>query len=327
MRRLIASVFAVVVVAIPTVVGADDYLSSTVDALKSHAVYVAPGTPGVTPDTAGELETSLHDGDNIYIAMLPTSAAQGDLRAFAATVSRKLSGGGTGLIFGISAGDQVIGYSNGLPPGVAVDLMSRATSVSVGTQETLNTFIRNVHNWQDEHPEAPASKPQKKKSDDSPNLLVGFLLIAIMVGAGAGAFVYLRERPNTPMKFRNSPDSLRGVLEDLLALRPKIRDLAVTNNLDKIARYTEDYFTRCANDGDAAAFSRYLNSLHSAMTRYVDIQDHSEYYDDSDALLRKGREATRDFADYVLKAIKRGGRRTAGDFAIDTDILSAQRYS
>lgn len=326
MKRLITAL--ALTLALPTTVAmAADSTEDTVRALRHSPVYIAPGSPGVTPDTAGVLAASLHGGDNIAIAVLPSTPS--DPRAFAEVVDRGLDGK---QIVGIAFGNDFAAASSVLPAGVAVDLMNRAHQVSTGTQETLVTFVRNVHNWQSAHQGEPASKPQKKHDDGSS---AGAIFIMLAIGAaliGAGVTYLLRKGGNAPVKFRDSPDDVRKMLKDLLGLREKINDAKVRAMLTSICQDTEAYFSRArkagvAIDKDVETFREHLESLTKVLDKYIDVQNNGRYYYDEEKELAKGYRGVEGFAQFALDSCKRSAQRGLMDYNVDTDILDAQRFT
>jgi hypothetical protein len=318
---------ALVACQVASAAGIDDVAT----ALKQSPVYVASGTENTDSDTADELAGQLNKGDNIVIVMLPASRL--DASGSIGDLVRKIeSVTASNKIIGLSVGDEVVGFSRLLPAGTAADLMSRAKSVSTNTSETLSTYVRNVHDWQTNHPEEPASKPVED-SGGVPGWI--FLVVALAIGACVLIGVIRVSNSNAStesIKFKKSPDVVKELLKKLLDARQEVRDQSLNNLLVQICTDCEAYFARASRQGkqdsaDVEAFTRHLHSLNDVLVRYVDIQDNSRYFEDADELLQSGYEAIEGFAELVLNSIKRDGRRGLTNFNVDTKILSAQRYS
>ncbi len=130
----------------PKITHSQDYITDAVDALQTTRVYVAPGTAGTDPYTAGQLLERLKSGDSIVLVMLPADASvDTDIFKIASTLSEKLE---DQYIIGLAVGREVIGYSNVMPVGEADDQMRRADSVANSSLTALVTFVDNIHKWQ-----------------------------------------------------------------------------------------------------------------------------------------------------------------------------------
>jgi len=308
-----------------------DNLNKVLAGLKHAPVYIEPGTPGTTTDTAGELEGQLKDGDNIVIVLLPAGAVSGDLSGFARKVDQELGGK---RIVGLAAGDQTVAYSALLPAGTADDLMHSATNVSTNSREALSTFIQNVHNWQLQNPKQPASKPASKTKKKHAGhtgtyaalgVVAGLALLALLLWILLGGEGKKAVSGEEYIKFR-SP--VRDDLERIADLRSNISDQSLRVLLTQVCTDVEAYFRKyCANpEEDAVAFRNHLSSLRKVLEKYVEIQDSpARYYDNPEALMESGRQAVADFEQYVLDTIRRGSRANLMDYSVKTDILSAQK--
>lgn len=140
----------------PMITFAGDYVTDTLEALKSSNVYVAPGTEGTDNDTVVQLNNMLNENDNIVLIMLPKDAAnEGDLLSVVMLISQGLN---DEKIIGLAIGKDVIGYAPRLPSGVASDQMRRADNVSNSPVTALTTFAQNIHLWQMNNPQ-PTNSP------------------------------------------------------------------------------------------------------------------------------------------------------------------------
>lgn len=290
--------------------------------LRSNPVYVDTAAPGTDSDTQGVLTTQLHDGDHILIAMLPEGNVPPGEYAF--RINRSLGGE---KIVGVTVGEKAAAYSTILPSGVAADLMKRAATVSTTTDETLGTFIQNVHDWQKLHPHAPAATPESTGDHSG---LYWILLAGVVVFVVLGGLVFFlsvkHDSGAEAVRFKKSPETVRDQLNELLKFRSRVEDPSLASTLTQICRDTEAYFARAGKSSNTDAFRQHLESLNNVIEKYVDVQDNPRYFADAPSLLRSGKEAAESFAEFVLTTIQRGSRRDLTDFRVDTDILSAQRY-
>lgn len=312
-------------------------LDEVVSALAQDTVYVAPGTEDTNNDTAGILRSQLYDNDNIVIVMLPAeeqALSSGELLSFARRIDDSLEGD---QIVGLSVGNQIVAYSATLPAGEATDLMDRAINVSINTPEALGTFVRNVHSWQSQHPEAVASQPTKKPDDGSSVPLV-FGGAGLLIACAVGAALFKRatdkqRRAIDHVSLKVAPDPVKDILEPILKLRTRVNDTQLRDVITQLASDTEAYFGRNQTRkgeplrSDAEEFVRHLKSLHSVLERYVDVQDHPRYFDNPQHLLDQGSKAINGFAEFVLTNVRRGSREALTNYRVDTDILAAKRYS
>lgn len=296
-----------------------------IDELSLNSVYVATNVPGADSNTLGVLKTELRKNDNIILVMLPRDNDEAE--AIALEINKGLGGK---KIVGLTAGDKAVGYSTLLPSGVAAQLMKRAATVSTTMEETLGTFAQNVHDWQRQHPQAAAAQPTKKGGGTSMARVLVFLLLIVIVFVFIASVLLSKKKPKTgdEVQLKKSPDPVRDQLSRLLKSRDRIKDTYLHDTLTQICRDTEAFFQRRKIDeSDTSVFEAHLSSLNNVMERYLDIQDNPRYFEDPESLLNSGEEAAASFAIFVLEAIRRDGRRDLTDFRVDTDILSAQRYS
>lgn len=332
MRIIPAALCGLAVLAFATPASAVSYVDGAVAALKADPVFVAPGTEGTNVDTPAVLRDQLNEGDHILVVMLPSSAKGeigNDPVGFARQIDQALGGN---HIIGLTVGDQAVAYSAALPAGEATDLMKRATSVSTTPSETLVTFIRNVHNWQRQHPEAVASQPPSKPGGFPwwgvgafLGALIGLLIALIVQRRVASSDT--EERPRL-----RSPNEVKDLLEQILQLRSQVNNQMVRSLITQIATDTEQYFERQRRFGgnlreDTATFQRHLQGLRDVLERYIDVQNNHRYFDNPLQLMGSGVDAFQGFAEMVLNSIKRGNRKALTEYHVNTDILQAQRYS
>ncbi len=311
-----------------------DNVDKAVAALKHASVYIDPDAPGVNADTVSSLQDLLIQGDNVALVMLPA----GDLNGTdAATLASRIDAAtGNKLIVGLVAGDQSAASSALLPKGIASDLMHSAANVSANPTDTLSSFVQYVHEWQSQHPKAPASKPVAKSTRKSGS---GFpwwiIVIGVAAGAVAGIAFFIHNRPQRDpvsgeeyVRFR-SP--VRDELERIANLRPSIQDQDLRVLLTQICTDVEAYFRKFSSNqaADASTFAHHLETVRKVLQKYVEVQnDPPRYYDKpKEELLRSGYQAVDGFEKFVLDSIQRGSRAELTEFHVNTDILSAQRYS
>jgi len=317
-------------------------INDAIAALKQSSVYVAPGTENTNADTAGILLAQLNKNDNVVLVMLPASAdASGEgIRSDAKQISDALGGK---AIVGISVGDQTFGYSSLLPSGVAADLMGRAESLGTNTTENLTTFVRIVHDWQRENPDAPAAHQviehptAKPHHDGSTPVFVGggVLLLAALAGGIVVAIIRRRRHAyavnGSTVSLRNTPDTVRDVLRRIIDQTTQVRNADLRDTLAQICSDTDALFRRRSSRGarandDAVTFEQNLTGLERVVTKYIDVQDNPRFFEEPRELLRSGVDAIDGFGEYVLRSIQRDSREALTDYNVDAKILEATRY-
>jgi hypothetical protein len=326
MRKLGCVLLGVMVglLAVPTAQAQMD-VNKVVSALKKTHVYVAPGVEGTNQDTAGKLATQLNGSDKIVLVMLPPGDDDPDAiaRAIDEATDHK-------YIVGLSVGSDLTAASTIMPDEVARDLMQRAVDTGTNPAERLGTFARNVHGWQAEHPNEPASKEADK---GGMSIVLIAILFVCLCAAAIGLFAAWRrslETDQEEVKFKASPGEVRDVLRKIQDQAPQIHDPGMRGSVMQAVSDTESYFRRSANstsqNRDADIFVMHLKSVRDVLTRYIDVQENPRFYDNPEELMGKGFEAINGFNEFVLQSIKDGRRSDLTQFNVDTDILSAQRY-
>jgi hypothetical protein len=312
--------------AVPTA-QAQTNINEVVGALKKTHVYVAPGAEGTNQDTPGELVAQLNGSDRLVLVMLPANGD--DPETTARAIDRAT---GHKYIVGLSVGSELTAASTIMPDEVARDLMQRAVDTGTNPTERMVTFARNVHEWQADHPDEPASKETDKGG-------VSLVLIVILFVCGVAAILAViavfgrgrEDEADQQVKFKASPGDVRDVLRKIQDLIPRVEDSRMRESARQAISDTEEYFRRSADSAsrkhDADVFAAHLKSVRDVLTRYIDVQDYPRFYDDSEELMSKGLEAVNGFGEFVLRSIKAGRRSDLTQFNVDTDILSAQKYS
>lgn len=334
MIRVVTALCTAVVALLATASTAHaETLDDTVEALKASPVYVAPGTEGTTPDTAGELLHQIHEGDYVFIIMLPQQAISesgeepADLTAFAQRIDEALGGKN---IIGLSVGDQIVAYSAILPAGEATDLMDRAISVSTNQSETLITFIRNVHHWQDRNPEAAASKSAKPE-DEPPLVPLAVGCVAVVLAAIATIVVFTKSsRSEDSGPAFHAPRKVSDILRDILQLAPQVNRSDMEQLITQIVWDCDAYFERQVPLGttvneDSDNFKNHLGNLRGLIIKYIDVQDCPRYYDNPRELMESGENAMRGFAEMVLDDIRDGNTSSLAVYLVNADIMNAER--
>ncbi len=316
---------------ISTMASAAGPLDDVLACLKQQAVCVMEGAEDATPDTPRELASQLANDDRIVIVMLPASSVasiNGGLSAVARSLDEATQ---QHYIISLSAGDEAVGYSSILPPGVAADLMERAVSVSTNMPETHGTFARNIHNWQEVHPEATPPPPTSPDEDEFP---VGILSIGVLFFAGGIGFIVTRRRQLARERRERipqftAPHAVKELLEAIMMLRHQINDTAFSSQLEQTCRDTDAYFMRNQQSrhigADIEMFSGHLQRVLDVLSQYIDVQNHPRYYRTPTASMAQGRTAVEGYAAFVLSNIQRGVDLRMVDFTVNTDILSTQR--
>ena len=347
------SVFAALLMGGPAHAAASPDTGDIIDALHGAPVYIAPGTEGTNNDTAALLEGQMHKGDSIVIVMLPSDAntSQEELQHVTQQISDAL---GKNVVVGVSVGSTYDATGPSLPAGTADELMGNAETVSQSPIDTMGTFIRNVHDWEQLHPEQVKTSHEAASHpagfNPAPLVIGGVLGVLLVVSAG----VVIRRRRKTQIHDEvqfNAPHGVGNQIKALMELRsqllgsdftyreePRGRGKNVTSQpasmadaLQDVCKYTEAYFSRLHPDKRLSSTVRdtyieHLETIQSVVKRYIDITLHPEYYDTPDADRQNGLESVQGFAEFALKCIRQNNRTAMTDYTVGTKILSAQRY-
>lgn len=302
-------------------------INEVVSALKKAPVYVAPDVEGTNQDTASQLKAQLNGSDRIVLVMLPENGD--DPEAIARAIDKAT---GHKYIVGVSVGSELTATSTIMPDEVARDLMQRAVDTGTNPTERLGTFARNVHEWQSDHPNEPASKKANKGGVSI--ILIAILIVMFFVAAFFAWSLFFGKNREAgdiqEVKFKASPGGVRDILRKIQDLAPRINDPHMRESVMQAISDTEAYFRRSVQSNsqkrDADIFVAHLTSVKDVLNRYVDVQDNQRFYDNPEMLLDKGLEAITGFNEFVLQSIKDGRKSDLTQFNVDTDILRAQKY-
>ncbi len=318
------------------------YLEEAAAGLQEARVFVSAQAENTTPETTGRLERLLNDRDGIVIAILPEAAStetNGDVQEFARRLDAKL---GNKSVVAVAIGKKVAASAAILPTGVAVEQAKRASTVSSNTEETLGTFIANIHDYQRAHPEikipAPPSAPAPAETESSSNLgwiliaalAVSFLIVIFMLlGPGSKRTTPVVPRPANPEFDLTSPPVVREVLSGVLALRSQIRDTELRSTITQLAQDIEYLFGELSQSKEvgivevnADRFNQNLNSIREVLVKYIRIQDNPRYYPQES--LAKGRQSVADFAQHVLQWTQSVSSMSLLEYNVNTELLSTR---
>lgn len=154
-------------------------VDDAIAALHDNPVYVQKGTPGTTADTTAYLQGFLRPGDHIVVVMLDTSSVPIDDAG--AAILGSLPEKGT---VAISLNGEIKGYSNRIPSVAVNNAMANAKAISMNPHETLATFVRQVHKWQDANPE-PEPSPIPAIGNGHGGVFILGGIVAVIVGIGS----------------------------------------------------------------------------------------------------------------------------------------------
>lgn len=125
-------------------------------------------------------------------------------------------------------------------------------------------------------------------------------------------------------------DEVFRLLDQIGEFRLKVLDPRVKVLLTQIAKNGERRLTggdpESPSDVAVIEFRSHLESVVRVLAQYVDFQDNSSRYPNSEEMMAKGQNAIAGFASYVMETSIPGGTRSVSDFNVDTDILSAQQH-
>lgn len=322
--------------AMAPVASASSQVDAAVKGLRSSNVYIAPGTPKTTSDTATELKQVLREGDNIVLVMVP------DKGTSAVSLTRGIDNAtGHKYTIGVSVGNEVRGYSTQLPDNVAVDIMSRAESVATTPAEALRTYVQKVHDYQRTHAEQPTPIPGVAAAESgSPILLVALAVtvFALAIAFGGVALLRrskrLREEAGEITRFR-SPTTVREELEKLYVLRKQIQDPDVSQRVEDICRDTERFFDTSQGSSsrdteqESVEFTEPLSKIRGVIQKYIEAQKGNKerrYVDNPDEVLQLGAGAVDSFAEHVLNSVRTMKAGEMTHFRVDAKMLEAVQY-
>lgn len=334
-RIMLVMVAVVVAIFMAQPANATTYATFAIHVLKKTPVYVAVGTESTDSTTAGQLKDQLNKGDNINLVMLPSKAATTETQAL--SIAKAISKGvGKDKIIGLSVGDgsTFVAYAPSLPSGTPAELMQHAVTVSTTSSETLITFVRNVHDWQTENPQA-ATPAHKAKS--APVGLILLIVLGCALLATGLVFTlyyiwrYLRRRIKDEVKY-NSPHDVNQLIKQLMNKRNRITDDRMNNAVLSVCLYTEKYFSvfgpgKRNNSTELQSIERNLASAVKIVDKFIEVsKDKDEFYDDRRAILALLNEANESFAASLLKSIRSGNKQAMIEYEFDTNVLNGSLY-
>ena len=309
----------------------DDSVEQAIEGLNSSNVYVEPGTPGTTDQTASTLQTKLTSDDGIILVMIPESDEP------ITQIAKEIDDAtGNDSIIGLAVGDDVIGYSTALPEGVAADLMVKADNVSTSTVEALGTFARRTHTYESQNPDIfdPPPPPGKPATEDG-MAVWPFVLIGLLIAAGIATAVSLKRRSDNQLetvienvRFNETPDEVRDRINEVLRLRSRIGDQSVVSSLTKTGQYIEDYFRNAQKQPNGEykgtkGIVRYLPELASVVQRYIKVQDEPELHRAATKRLNEYAQAIKAFERFMLEQVRSANADDEFDYRKAADILNA----
>ncbi len=326
-----SALVAILVLFVPSLILGADYISEAADALKQTRVYVFPGTEGTDNGTVNRLKARLTSDDNIVLVMLPF-AAESELGADAFTIVTRLSEVlGNQRIIGLAVGRTVVGYAPTLSEGVASDLMNRARSVSNNDPFTaLGTFVQNVHIWQRAHPQPKPILSETTSAGVPFGVLASVAVITFLVILVIIYFARRTEAEEEVGPDRTSykvPAQVKDQLYQIARLRRQVLDRELKAVLYQICVDIEKYFQLSSNNKktDAVIFKDRLTDVVQVLSKYVEVQDNPDYFNDPEIVLSRWKEAFSEFSQFVREAIRRGTEADLRAYRLKAEVMQAQR--
>ena len=327
MRLLMAAAFSLVAaVNAVTFASAVPNANDIIEALQNAPVYVADGTEGTNPDTAGVLLEQLRDNDQVVLVMLPEdpSLTPETLNALTEKISDGLN---DERIIGITVGDQFDATASILPSGTADELMKRADTVSTNAVETLITFARNVHDWQRLNPDLVAPPADPADAGAWMVWLIGGGVVVII--STVIAVVMINRRRIRSTVHYTAPSGLNDYVTRLMRLRENLdaQDTRMRHAIEMVCKHTEAYFKRFTAEKrvplTVKAFERHLDRAEQVITEYTYASKNPDYVDDSKLVIDDGVQSMEALADIILDSIKRGNNKQLMDYKVITTVLKA----
>jgi hypothetical protein len=348
MRRSLLSV----VLALATVLtvaagpaGAGTVVDQAIAAIDSQPVFVADGAEGTDSTTQGVLTSLLNTRDHLAIVMLPASAhALGSAQSLARRIDDATK---HQYIVAVTIGtDEVAAASTVIPSDVPPNFMHRADSVSTNTVETLQQFIRYVHDWEGSHPEVLAkAPPPKNQTHPAPappqqdSSLPWWFWAAIIV-ASVFSFIAVVSRRRSDSdgprkrKLKDPPKRVNDKLDAIADLRPQVPETEVADHVDSIITRVKVLFKAFDENADERTMDLALDTYEDKLERIRNILDYfirisgePQYWRNAQTRLKEGRKSLEEFDEKLLEAIQSANEGRILQFDVDNRMVTtASRY-
>lgn len=314
----------------PSAAYAASYLDEAVQALQSENVYVSAQTREVDKATEERLEQMAGDND-IAIVVLPQAAASeaaGGISQFVSSVAARTDHD----TIVVAIGNDLEAGSRSLQPGLAGSIANRAEANNATVSDALLDFVTEVS----ESPPVGDAGDSSNVSDGVFGTVTIVLIIVVvlaMIGAATVGFVARRRRADTSAQ-SHAPQSIQELLAEIRGYIPQIKDRRVIENLANGEHHTQQLFMRLERTGSnqiqevTAKYTGLLQVVRNILHRYVDIQDHPEYYmPNTRQYLTDGQDATAQYTAGVLQNVREVESGNLTDFRVDVKMLAASNPS
>ena len=311
------------VLTMPVMASADTlYLDEATQALQSSPVYVSPQVNSLSADQQASLVSEI-GGNDIAIVVLPANASS-EIEDIPSFLSELASRTGYDTILVSVDGDFEAGSSD-LPSGSASRIANDAEGgdLYVG----LSEFVAEVGNTSQSTPDQPSAE---EGADLSGLFIGGGAVIGITLVVTLGT-LFVRRRFTRPVRRQKeyTPELLQGVMKDILELADGIDDRNVAQTIKETAVHVNQLFARLRKrvpdkiQQVTAQYEGVLETVRKVTDRFADIEQHPQYFKQSDTLLRDGRRAIEQYKTGVIQNIQEIEEGSLTDFRVDTKILDA----
>lgn len=304
-------------------------------ALTTSLYYVEPDQPDFNDTAGASLAAQLQKNDGVKLALVSNdTVAQygGSPLEYAKQVVEQYPHDAqtNAIILVVVTPAKVDVYSSALAESVAQDLMNRARSVSVDWHDTVVTFIQNLHEWEQKHPEfsvvpSDAAKTRTNTGSSAPTMWI-VIGIGLVVMAAAAIVV----------EIRRTQDSLDQVTRSFNAMRDTVDDDEMKHTLSKIVsevgRYQKARRSRKTRQGNFSKEGKklLLQKLQVGLdvaAKYVEIQNEPDYYDNPSKLLSDGQKSLESLANAVAQVVREDPNFDLESFYTKVEFLNLSSSS
>jgi hypothetical protein len=325
-KLLIVVMLAIMVLASPSAVKADDYITTAAEALQTSRVYIDPDSEYSSAESISRLEGVLYPDDRIVLVILPEDALVGtDMQSLVTTLSEKL---GNDRIIGLAVGQELIGYAPMLDSGIAPDKMVRAANVTYDPVTGLIAFTQNMHSWMSNHPlptatPIPTATPRPEDiARNKQNLRISLIVVICALLVGLAIVVATLRKNTVPIdsetkryldQSKEALSNVRTYIDNILTLATKdvrkileeIYDIAKIEIVDEISedpsRATAFTVQRFAMDiTEFSEVLRFYSQILSKRLRLTSV-DPDFQQNVEDIFFPKVKEAVQQIADELDK--------------------------
>lgn len=315
---MLASIFLIFV----PIACADTLAQKIAAQVEASPVYIDSSIADAAGDTQHIL-SRLKPDDGIVVVILAENAVP-DPAEFANELMQALA---TPRTIALTVGQTTTVQSAEWPSQiVASDIMRRSLNVSTNPVDTMLTFVREVHGWQDRNPKPVPPAPPAEPTDPATYILPigGVAILAVGIG---GTALLIKRRNARMLELYGAPRRYRRALSRILKYRDKYgADTAIGRDLTSICQGAVKYFRGQTRD-DAPILHQHLKNVAKVMQGYDEVRTSSGDYRNAGELTKNGESTIHEFNEFVSEVVRKGNAIKAGDFELNLATLRDARNS